>query len=173
MVLKMVGRGSQYAYAVTDTNGDYLDGSKTYKLNIHANAPAKDFWSVVIYDPQTRSELQTGQTFPSKNNERDNLIADPNGSVDLYFGPYAPAGTGANWFRPCPARAGMRFFGSTVRSNPGSTRLGGRGNSSWFNDVQESPGIGKLDKDLNEAAARGWTVVSIKDDWARVLPFDP
>ena len=28
---------------------------------------------VVIYDPQTRSELQTGQPYPSRNNKRDNL----------------------------------------------------------------------------------------------------
>ncbi len=29
---------------------------------------------------------------------------------------------------------------------------------------------GKLDKGLDEAAAKGWTVVSMKDDWARVFP---
>jgi heat shock protein HslJ len=30
--------------------------------------------------------------------------------------------------------------------------------------------IGKLDKALDEAAARGWTVVSMKDDWATIYP---
>ena len=33
--------------------------------------------------------------------------------------------------------------------------------------------IGKLDKGLDEAAAKGWTVVSIKDDWKKVFAFDP
>jgi phosphoglycolate phosphatase-like HAD superfamily hydrolase len=30
--------------------------------------------------------------------------------------------------------------------------------------------IGKLDKGLDEAAAKGWTVVSMKDDWKTVFP---
>ena len=38
----------------------YLDGARHYHLTITPDVPAKDFWSVVVYDPQTRSELQTG-----------------------------------------------------------------------------------------------------------------
>jgi hypothetical protein len=30
--------------------------------------------------------------------------------------------------------------------------------------------VGKLDKALEEAAAKGWTVVSMKDDWATIFP---
>jgi phosphoglycolate phosphatase-like HAD superfamily hydrolase len=33
-------------------------------------------------------------------------------------------------------------------------------------------GIGLLDKGLDEARAKGWTVVSIKDDWKRVFAFE-
>ena len=110
MVLKMVGAGSQYAYAATDKNGNYLDGRKTYKLNIPANAPAKDFWSVVIYDPQTRSELQTGQPFPSRNNKRDALTPNADGSVDLYFGPKAPTGKAANWIQTVPGKGWYALF---------------------------------------------------------------
>lgn len=110
MVRKMVGVGSQYTYAVTDSKGAYLDGSKTYRLNIPANVPAKNFWSVVIYDPQTRSELQTGQMFPSKNNKRDELIANADGSVDLYFGPQAPEGKQANWIQSVPGKAWYTLF---------------------------------------------------------------
>jgi hypothetical protein len=69
-----------------------LDGSKNYKLNIPANPPAKDFWSVILYDPQTRSELQTGQPYPNKNSKRDDLVENADGSVDLYIGPTPPAG---------------------------------------------------------------------------------
>ena len=99
MVLKMTGKGSQYAYAAVDQEGRYLDGSKTYKLRLPANVPVKDFWSVVIYDPQTRSELQTGQSFPSKNSKRDDLQTNPDGSVDLYFAPESPAGKESNWIQ--------------------------------------------------------------------------
>jgi len=114
MTLKMVGKGSQYAYAVTDTNGDYLDGAKTYKLNIPANVPAKDFWSVVIYDPQTRSELQTGQPFPSKNSKRSDLTTNDDGSVDLYFAPEAPEGHESNWIQTVPGKGWytiLRLYG--------------------------------------------------------------
>ena len=30
--------------------------------------------------------------------------------------------------------------------------------------------IGQLDKGLDEAKAKGWTVVSMKDDWATIFP---
>jgi phosphoglycolate phosphatase-like HAD superfamily hydrolase len=33
--------------------------------------------------------------------------------------------------------------------------------------------VGKLDKALDEALKRGWTVVSMKSDWKRIFPFDP
>ena len=104
MVAKMVGVGSQYANAATDKDGNYLDGGKNYKLHIPANVPAKDFWSVVVYDPQTRSELQTSQPFPSKNNKRDKLIVNTDDSVDLYYGPKAPASKEANWTQTVPGK---------------------------------------------------------------------
>jgi phosphoserine phosphatase len=33
--------------------------------------------------------------------------------------------------------------------------------------------IGKLDKALDEGAAKGWTIVDVKKDWKRVFPFEP
>jgi len=114
MVLKMVGVGSQYAYAVEDSDGEYLDGSKTYRLRIPANVPAKDFWSVVLYDPQTRSELQTSQPFPSKNSKRSQLETNDDGSVDLYFAPRAPAGKESNWIQTVPGKGWytiLRLYG--------------------------------------------------------------
>jgi hypothetical protein len=64
MILKMVGVGSQYAIAALHSESNYLDGGKNYKLNIPANSPAKNFWSIAVYDTQTRSMLQTDQQFP-------------------------------------------------------------------------------------------------------------
>jgi len=40
----------------------------------------------------------------------------------------------------------------------------------WAYDRQSS--IGKLDKGLDEAKAKGWTVVDMKRDWRRVFPFE-
>jgi len=114
MVLQMVGRGSQYALATTDGNGDYLDGSKNYTLTIPAKVPAKDFWSVVVYDPQTRSELQTSQRFPSKNSKKDQLAVNADGSVDLFFGPAPLAGKESNWIETVPGKGWfvlLRLYG--------------------------------------------------------------
>jgi hypothetical protein len=41
----------------------------------------------------------------------------------------------------------------------------------WAYD-RNSP-IGKLDKALDEANAKGWTVVDMTSDWRRVFPFEP
>jgi hypothetical protein len=40
----------------------------------------------------------------------------------------------------------------------------------WAYDRESS--IGRLDKGLDEAKAKGWTVVSMKDDWKRIFPFE-
>jgi hypothetical protein len=104
MAMKLIGAGSQYAWGYLDANGNALDGSKTYKLNLPKDIPALKFWSVVAYDPQTRSELQTGQPFPSKNNVRDELIENADGSIDLYFSPEAPLGKEKNWIQTVPGK---------------------------------------------------------------------
>ena len=114
MVAKMVGKGSQYAYGTRDKIGAYLDGGKTYKLTLPANVPAVNFWSVVAYDTQTRSLLQTSQAFPSKNNKRDKLVYNTDGSIELYFGPKAPAGKETNWTQTVSGKgwyAILRLYG--------------------------------------------------------------
>jgi hypothetical protein len=94
MAWKLVGKGSQYAWGYLDSKGTYLDGGKTYRMNL-----PKD-------DPQTRSELQTRQPYPSYNNlrDKDKVIANADGSVDLYFGPEAPASKEANWLQTVPGK---------------------------------------------------------------------
>jgi len=114
MALKIPGIGANYALASADSNKQILKGENNYKVTIPANVPAKNFWSMVIYDPQTRSELQTGQPYPSKNNKRDPLVYNQDGSVDLYFGPNPPKGKKANWTQTVPGKAWfaiLRLYG--------------------------------------------------------------
>jgi hypothetical protein len=70
-------------------------------MNMPANPPRKKFTSIVVYDPQTRSELQTSQPYPSKNDvrDKDTLVYNKDGSYDLYFGPTAPVGKESNWIQ--------------------------------------------------------------------------
>jgi hypothetical protein len=106
MTWKLIGKGSQYAWGYLDSKGNYLDQSKTYTLNLPKDPPAEKFCSVVVYDPQTRSELQTSQPYPSYNNvcDKDKVIVNDDGSVDLYFGPKAPKGKEANWIQTIPGK---------------------------------------------------------------------
>lgn len=110
MALEIPGVGSNYAFGTRDSNGDILFGEKNYELHMPANVPAKDFWSIVVYDPQTRSMLQTDQEFPNKNSQKDQMIYNEDGSVDLYFGPMAPEGKGANWIQTVPGKAWVVLF---------------------------------------------------------------
>jgi hypothetical protein len=117
MALQIPGVGSNYALSTGDKNGDILYGEKTYEVTLPPNPPAQDFWSMVVYDPQTRSELQVpgGSLYPSKNNERDELVYNEDGSVTLYFGPQVPEGKPeANWTETTPGKAWfavLRLYG--------------------------------------------------------------
>jgi hypothetical protein len=58
--------------------------------------------------------LQTSQPYPSKNNKRDELIYNGDGSVDLYFGPKAPEGFEKNWTQTIPSKGWfpiLRLYG--------------------------------------------------------------
>jgi hypothetical protein len=115
MVAKLVGAGSQYAVAAIDAEGNYLDGSKTYSLTLPAGIPAKDFWSFVNYDPQTRSLLQTpGTVFPSVSSQSGAVQANADGSTTIWFGPEPPAGKESNWVPTVPGKGWftvLRLYG--------------------------------------------------------------
>lgn len=105
-----VGKGSQYAIAYLDSKGDVLDGSKTYKIHLPPNIPAKDFWSFTLYDNQTRSMLQTDQRFPGLDNLGESLKQNADGSYDIYFSPKPPAGWENNWIQTVPGKGWNTIF---------------------------------------------------------------
>ena len=64
MSMRLTGIGSQYLGAFVDSNGEYFDGGKTYKITLPPKVPAEKFWSLTVYDNQTRSMLDTPQRYP-------------------------------------------------------------------------------------------------------------
>ena len=65
MCMRLTEIGSQYVYTMRGSDGAFLDGARDYKLTLPADIPESRFWSVMLYDRQTRSMLQTGQPKPS------------------------------------------------------------------------------------------------------------
>ena len=101
MVLELRGAGSKYLMNYRDANDDWLIGSNTYHLNIPTNVPAENFWSIVVYDVETRSMLKNDvQPLPGiRSLDADSLIQNDDGSYDVYFGPEAPEGYENNWVK--------------------------------------------------------------------------
>jgi len=111
---KMVGRGSQYAWTARDVKGEPLDGGKNYRLHLPPNIPVKEFCSVIVYSNQTRSMIQTDQRFPSVSSQDKGLQVNPDGSVDVYFGPEPPSGKESNWVQTVPGNGWnkiLRLYG--------------------------------------------------------------
>lgn len=107
--VEMVGVGSQYVVACVDTNGVRFDGARTYQLHVPPEVPAKDFWSVIVYDTQTRSMLQTSQEWPSVTSHDPGFTTNSDGSVDVCFGPEPPE-NGANWIQTLPGKSWWAMF---------------------------------------------------------------
>ena len=75
-----LGQGAAYVYTARDAKGEWLDGSKNYKVTLPPNIPAGRFWSFNVYDNQHRSFLETDQkaagldsTLPGREEERRRL----------------------------------------------------------------------------------------------------
>jgi hypothetical protein len=125
------GKGSRYQTTYKDADGGYLDGSKTYKMTMPPNVPVALFWSVTLYDPWTRCELQS-RPYPSISSQRTPApIANNDGSIDLYFSAEKPSGVAEqNWIPTLPDRgffAYIRYYGPLNAYN----------NKTWIpNDVE-------------------------------------
>ena len=114
MAIRQVGAGSAYAGASVDAQKRPMDGNKTYRLHLPPNIPAAKFWSLVLYDTQTRSMLQTDSQFPSISSQKKGVAINPDTSVDIYFGPKPPAGKESNWVQTWPGKGWtviLRLYG--------------------------------------------------------------
>ena len=114
MIMRLTEIGSEYLGAFTDSAGEYLHGSQTYKLTLPPHIPAARFWSLTIYDNQTRSMLQTGQRYPragSQGYPTPAATANPDGSTTVYFAPAKPEGADdGNWIQTIPGKGWNTLF---------------------------------------------------------------
>ena len=75
----------------------------------HDPFPAKQFWTVTIYDVDTRSIILNKEQRAILGS-RDDLVKNADGSVDLYFAPTAPKGFEKNWIQTMPGQAWFTAF---------------------------------------------------------------
>jgi hypothetical protein len=116
MVSTTPGVGSAYLGAYKDKNDRWFDGSKTYRLRVPPNPPAKNFWSLTIYDTYNRVQLDAPTQVADISSRKETLRRNDDGSVDLYVAPKPLKGWENNWIEAIPGKAWFayfRFYGPT------------------------------------------------------------
>lgn len=115
MLSQTPGVGAKYMIGFTDSAGADLTGAGHYRLNLPANIPAANFWSVTLYEAENGSGLANGQPFPSLGS-RDKPAMNADGSTDIYLAPQAPDGKAGNWLATVPGKGYfvvLRLYGPT------------------------------------------------------------
>jgi hypothetical protein len=110
MVSTPAGVGQAYLGAYKDKSDRWFDGSKTYKLAVPPNPPAKQFWSMTIYDTYDRIGIDNKSQNVDISSRDEGLRKNPDGSVDIYIGPTVPAGYEKNWLQTTPGKAWFAYF---------------------------------------------------------------
>jgi hypothetical protein len=109
MAPKRPGPSSAYLGAYKDKSGQWLDGGASYRLRVPPSAPIKLFWSVTLYDVDTRALILNEQKIADRSSRMD-LRKNEDGSIDIHCGPKAPAGFEQNWIPTVPGRNWFAYF---------------------------------------------------------------
>ena len=104
MCMHLTGIGSQYLIAVATQTASTSTGRKATSCTFPPDIPFERFWSVILYDNQTRSMLQTDQPKPDLGSQSGTVDGNEDGSIDLYFGPECPTGAEDNWLQTVPGK---------------------------------------------------------------------
>jgi len=103
------GVGQAYLATYRDKNGHPFDGANTYRLHVPPNAPAKNFWSMTLYDLDTRTFIENKEEIADRSSRMD-LRKNDDSSVDVFLGPVPPTGFEKNWIPTIPGKAWFAYF---------------------------------------------------------------
>lgn len=93
---RYLGGGTFYLTGLRDSNGDLYNGKDSYVLNVPADTPAKDFWSVIVYSMETKGFVVGNEVLGLSSRDTDTMQKNEDGSYDIYFGPNPPKGMESN-----------------------------------------------------------------------------
>jgi len=115
MVMHTTGAGSKYPFTGRDADGNFLNGSHTYKLRLPPNVPATLFWAVTAYNITDGTMPETKQLLPSTNGYYS-IPKQPDGSIEIWFGTEKPNGVvDAAFIQTIPGRdflVALRLYGT-------------------------------------------------------------
>lgn len=110
MFRRKPGETSLHWIGLRDRDDEYLDGSNRYRLTVPLPVPAKLFWSVTVYDAETRSQIQTDQSNAALRSMVELKNVSSGSTIDLYFGPTAPPGHEAQWIKTIRRKGWFAYF---------------------------------------------------------------
>ncbi|WP_218919166.1 DUF1214 domain-containing protein [Piscinibacter gummiphilus] len=107
--IKRPGTAQFYLISIRDKEGQPFHGSRQYRLRVPAGAPVEQYWSVTAYDRETHALIK-GMSRASRSSQIADMPRNADGSVDVYFGPTAPAGKERSWVPTDPTRGFELMF---------------------------------------------------------------
>jgi hypothetical protein len=110
MFRRTAAAGSLYWLGTRDVTGAFLDGGTTYKLTVPQPVPARLFWSITVYDPDTRSEIVTDQGKAALRSMFELKDVSKSQPTELHFGPKAAAGHEGQWIQTNPGKGWFVYF---------------------------------------------------------------
>lgn len=109
---KRTGESLVYLFTFRDSHGNRLSGERNYTLRVPANVPAKQYWSVIVYDLLTCALIRESPSI-TLDSYNQTMKRNTDGSVDIYFGPEPVRGKESNWIYTAPGKTffpAMRFY---------------------------------------------------------------
>jgi hypothetical protein len=102
--------GSLYWLGLRDNTGATLDGAKSYKLSVPQPVPGKLFWSVTVYDTDTRSQVLTDQGKAALRSMFELKDVSKTQPTELYFGSTVLADHENQWIKTIPNKGWFVYF---------------------------------------------------------------
>jgi hypothetical protein len=105
---KRLGAATFYVAAFRDAKGQQLRGDRSYRLHVPPDIPVKQYWAVTAYDLKTAAFIRESPQLGVDSYQA--VQKNPDGSIDVYFGPSAPVGREANWVYTAFGKPWFTFF---------------------------------------------------------------